>query len=122
MIGQAEFFITPQDTQRTYGACIITQHMHASHVIHFKFVYHAIRKKLRHNCAIWGARSFLLSDEFLSLRGRFYFIKEIKNLFLEHRGGAAWSKDALSDNRDDSRLLMPGGMFFVVIGGWLLSR
>ena len=37
-------------------------------------------------------------------------------------GGAAWSKDALSDDRDDSRLLMPAGMFFMVIGGWLLSR
>ena len=35
-------------------------------------------------------------------------------------GGVAWSKDALSDERDDSRLLMPAGMFFVVIGGWLL--
>ena len=34
----------------------------------------------------------------------------------------AWSKDALSDDRDDSRLLMPAGMFFMVIGGWLLSR
>ena len=33
----------------------------------------------------------------------------------------AWSNDALSDERDDSRLLMPVGMFFVVIGGWLLS-
>ena len=32
-------------------------------------------------------------------------------------GGAAWSKDALSDDRDDSRLLMPAGMFFMVIGG-----
>ena len=38
------------------------------------------------------------------------------------RGGVAWSNDALSDERDDSRLLMPAGMFFVVIGGWLLSR
>ena len=37
-------------------------------------------------------------------------------------GGAAWSKDALSDERDDSRLLMPAGMFFVVVGGWLLSQ
>ena len=37
-------------------------------------------------------------------------------------GGAAWSKDALSDDWDDSRLLMPSGMSFVVIGGWLLSR
>ena len=37
-------------------------------------------------------------------------------------GGAAWSKDALSDDRDDSRLLVPAGMFLVVIGGWLLSR
>ena len=36
-------------------------------------------------------------------------------------GGVAWSNDALSDERDDSRLLMPVGMFFVVIGGWLLS-
>ena len=27
-----------------------------------------------------NSRSFLLSDEFLSLRGRFYFIKEIKKL------------------------------------------
>ena len=34
-------------------------------------------------------------------------------------GGAAWSKDALSDG---SRLLMPAGMFFVVVGGWLLSQ
>ena len=34
----------------------------------------------------------------------------------------AWSNDALSDERDDSHLLMPAGMFFVVIGGWLLSR
>ena len=30
---------------------------------------------------------------------------------------AAWSNDALSDERDDSRLLMPAGMFFMVIGG-----
>ena len=37
-------------------------------------------------------------------------------------GGAAWSKDALSDERDGSLLLMPAGMFFVVVGGWLLSR
>ena len=35
-------------------------------------------------------------------------------------GGVARSKYALSDERDDSRLLMPAGMFFVVIGGWLL--
>ena len=33
-------------------------------------------------------------------------------------GGAAWSKDALSDERDGSLLLMPAGMFFVVGGGW----
>ena len=32
-------------------------------------------------------------------------------------GGVAWSNDALSDERDDSRLLMPAGMFFVVTGG-----
>ena len=37
-------------------------------------------------------------------------------------GGAAWSNDALSEDRDERRLLMPAGMFFVVIGGWLLSR
>ena len=30
-------------------------------------------------------------------------------------------EDALSDERYDSRLLIPAGMFFVVIGGWLLS-
>ena len=30
--------------------------------------------------------------------------------------------DVLSDDRVDSRLLMPVGMFFVVIGGWLLAR
>ena len=36
--------------------------------------------------------------------------------------GAAWSNDVLSDDNEDSRLLMPAGMFFVVIGGWLLSR
>ena len=29
--------------------------------------------------------------------------------------------DALSDDRDDS-LLMAAGMFFMVIGRWLLSR
>ena len=28
----------------------------------------------------YHSRSFLFSDEFLSLRGRFYFIKEIKKL------------------------------------------
>ena len=27
----------------------------------------------------------------------------------------AWSNDALSDDNDDSRLLMPAGMFFVVM-------
>ena len=27
----------------------------------------------------------------------------------------------MSDERDDKRLLIPAGMFFVVIGGWLLS-
>ena len=27
------------------------------------------------------------------------------------------SNDALSDERDESRLLMPAGMFFVVVGG-----
>ena len=32
-------------------------------------------------------------------------------------GGAAWWKDALSDERNNSRLLMPAGMFFVDIGG-----
>ena len=31
--------------------------------------------------------------------------------------GAALSNEALSDERDESRLLMPAGMFFVVIGG-----
>lgn len=35
-------------------------------------------------------------------------------------GGAAWSNDALSDEGDDSRLLMAAGMLFVVIGGWFL--
>ena len=39
-----------------------------------------------------------------------------------NHGGAAWSKDTLSDDRDDSRLLIPAGIFFVVMGGWLLSR
>ena len=28
----------------------------------------------------------------------------------------------LSDDRDDKRLLIPAGMFFMVIGWWLLSR
>lgn len=37
-------------------------------------------------------------------------------------GGGAWSNDALSDERDDSRLLMLAGMFLVVFGGWLLLR
>ena len=35
--------------------------------------------------------------------------------FLER--GAALSNEALSDERDESRLLMRAGMFFVVIGG-----
>ena len=35
--------------------------------------------------------------------------------FLVWRGGLV--NDALSDDNDDSRLLMPAGMFFVVIGG-----
>ena len=35
MIGQAEFFITAQGTRRTYGACLMTQHMHGSQVNHF---------------------------------------------------------------------------------------
>ena len=37
-------------------------------------------------------------------------------------GGAAWLKDALSDERDDRLSLMPAGMFFVVVGGWLLCQ
>ena len=32
-------------------------------------------------------------------------------------GGAALSNEGLSDERDESRLLMSAGMFFVVIGG-----
>ena len=35
--------------------------------------------------------------------------------------GTAWSKDALSEDRDERRLLMLVGRFFVVMGGWLLS-
>lgn len=31
--------------------------------------------------------------------------------------GAVLSNEALSDERDESRLLMPAGTFFVVIGG-----
>ena len=27
----------------------------------------------------------------------------------------------MSDERDDKHLLIPAGMFFVVVGGWLLS-
>jgi len=38
-------------------------------------------------------------------------------LFGTGLGGAALSNEALSDERDESRLLMPAGMFFVVIGG-----
>ena len=40
--------------------------------------------------------------------------------FLVRRCGLV--KGCFVDDRDDSRLLMPAGMFFVVIGGWLLSR
>ena len=36
--------------------------------------------------------------------------------------GTAWSKDALSEDRDERHLLMLAGMFFVVMGGWLLSQ
>ena len=32
-------------------------------------------------------------------------------------GGVTWSNDGFSNERDDSRLLIPTGMFFVVIGG-----
>ena len=35
---------------------------------------------------------------------------------------AAWSKDDLSDERDDCSLLMPAGRFFLVFGVWLLSQ
>ena len=35
MIGQTEFFITPQCTKHTYGACIIIVHMHGAHVRFF---------------------------------------------------------------------------------------
>ena len=31
-------------------------------------------------------------------------------------------RQVLLDEGDDSRLLMPAVLFFVVIGGWLLSR
>ena len=37
--------------------------------------------------------------------------------FLVRGGGAALLNEALSDERNESRLLMPAGMFFVVIGG-----
>ena len=37
-------------------------------------------------------------------------------------GGAAWSKDALSDDMGGSSYLMPAGMFSVVMCGWFLSR
>ena len=36
-------------------------------------------------------------------------------------GGAAWSNEFLSDESEESRLFIPVGMFFKVIGGWLLS-
>ena len=36
-------------------------------------------------------------------------------------GGAAWSNEFLSDESEESRLFIPAGMFFKVIGGWLLS-
>ena len=32
-------------------------------------------------------------------------------------GGAALSNEVLSEERDESRLLMPTGMFFVMVGG-----
>ena len=35
MIGQTEFFITPQCTKHTYGACIIIVHMHGAYVRFF---------------------------------------------------------------------------------------
>ena len=47
----------------------------------------------------------------------FAFVK-----FFFGTGAAALSNEALFDERDESRLLMPAGMFFVVIGGRLLSR
>ena len=37
-------------------------------------------------------------------------------------GGVAWSNDALSEESDDRRLLMPIGICFAVVIGWLLSR
>ena len=32
MIGQTEFYITPECTKHTYGVCIIIVHMHGAHV------------------------------------------------------------------------------------------
>ena len=32
-------------------------------------------------------------------------------------GGKAWSNDALFDERDNRRLLIPAGIFFAVMGG-----
>ena len=37
-------------------------------------------------------------------------------------GGAAFSKDSQSDDIEESRLLIPTGIFLVIEGGWLLSR
>ena len=41
----------------------------------------------------------------------------VKCFLVRGGGGGALSNEALSDERDESRLLMPAGMFFVVIGG-----
>ena len=62
---------------------------------------------------------FCMADAFGS---QFRVIRYPLSLSAFWYGGAAWSNDALSDDNDDSRLLLPAGMFFVVIGGWLLSR
>ena len=59
----------------------------------------------------------------LSLVSRSRFILEgVLMTALVMCGCAAWSYEALSDERCEGRLLTPAGMFFVVLGWWLLSR
>ena len=35
--------------------------------------------------------------------------------------GSVWIRSSVNGVKDDKRLLMPAGIFFMILGGWLLS-
>ena len=66
----------------------------------------------------------MLSVPSVSSRDRFVVWSVMVSAFIECFFLEGWLGRMMLclTERDDSRLLMPAGMFFVVIGGWLLSR